>query len=133
MSNKTLIQIEFIVSVIINIPILFFQWFVLRQTHKDMMLMRLDEFRKGILLTSYLDFKKNFKLIDWKYNKCFPNSLFGNSYHSHYENYFHADIISINGQGYLLTPIGLMLANNLKRKKIREIKKHPSNKIRWAA
>ena len=75
--------------------------------------------KRPLRKTTFDCFKKEFEKIEWKIKDTSPNSLFTEYY---YDSMFHAGVIKINYEGYILTAWGYYKAVRMKNRKIVELK-----------
>jgi hypothetical protein len=108
-------SIENLIGVLINIPILGCYRYVSVAVHHGMV----EEFSDHIAVISatFAQFKKEFEKINWTTCRLYRESLFTIDS----DDQFHAGVISMNGAWYKLTTYGLIRANILRRRKIKEL------------
>lgn len=108
------IIMENILSFILTVFTLGFYPYVYRGTHKFM------QSDHNPISISYREFKKLFETIDWRFESEWPRSLF-NRDGSMNHNCCHANVLRVNDKYYLLSSGGLFMANQLIKRKIKEL------------
>lgn len=108
-------KIELIISLLLNLLIIPYLMRCLQHSQTMTFVAR-----RPLIKCSYKEFKKRFLVVNWILNDSFQGSLFTDR---HYDSRFHAAVIEINNDGYILTTIGNLMAIILKIKTINELKK----------
>jgi hypothetical protein len=106
-------KLENVIGLLINIPMLGYYRMVTVECHHEMV----DGFCEHVFKASFAEFRRDFEKVEWETDYRFRGSLFMRENDCE----FHASIICINGIGYKLTTYGLIRANILRRRKIREL------------
>lgn len=115
---------EHIISLLINIPTLFYYWFI----HTDIHKIQTKDFCPIVKLATYKEFKKEIQLRNSAINNSMLhiNNNIGFAYKEKNGNtQFWASIVSFDGVGYILTSYGWFMANiYMNRKFFKNYKKY---------